>query len=274
MNESEIFAGFSVRELQDNRRVAVLHLLAPDGMPSTEESVFDASSLAMRVESLRSHGFDCSMSEAALLALRARSPAGAEPEQPELPRLDIGGGAPAQRGAAPGTRRTGAPTEDFLTGLPGRAALLRALKDAIADSQGRIEHPPHVAVLTVRDLDIIAEEAGPNAVRRALLEVADRLDENLRRLDVLAHLGGARFAACLPRVPRSDAEMIARRLVRAVAAPPIVVPGGPGVLEVDAEVVSLEPQLPGQPAVQAAALLEKAEGRQRKLAALTLVAQS
>jgi GGDEF domain-containing protein len=60
-----------------------------------------------------------------------------------------------------------------------------------------------------------------------MLGVADRLTENLRRIDTLSRIGAAGFAVCLPRVGLTDASAILGRLRRAVTTAPIETPAGP-----------------------------------------------
>lgn len=240
MIESEIFSGYSLRELPGNRRVAVLHLIAADGMPSSEESVFDAAGLDARIRALCSSGGDISISAAALRALQGQAAQDAAVAEVEAPRARPFLGA-------------------VVTGLPGRSALLRGLRDALFACAGGPEHGPQLAILTVRGLDAIAACYGEDTVQAALLGVGDRLDENLRRMDMLAHLGGARFAACLPRVPRRDAEAITRRLARAIAAAPIETPCGPVALHLDTDLFGEVPGVQGTTAERAAAMLAAAE---------------
>lgn len=245
MIESEIFSGFSLRELPGNRRVAVLHLIAADGMPSSEESVFDVAGLDARIRALRSSGGDISISAAALRALQGQA-------AQDAAAAEAAASAPPAAHALP---FLGA----VITGLPGRSALLRGLRDALFAAAGGPEHGPQLAILTVRGLDAVAACHGEDAVQAALLGVGDRLDENLRRMDMLAHLGGARFAACLPRVPRRDAEAIAARLARAIAAAPIETPCGPVVLHLGTELFGEAPGVQGTTAERAAAMLAAAE---------------
>ncbi len=244
--ESEIFTGFSLRDVPGGSRVAVLHLIAADGLAATEESVFNEAGLTARVALLTAHNDDASVSSAALRALQGQSVPAAAP-------------APGVAGAAAESVRR--PSVGG-TGLPGRAALLRALRDAM-ESKGRFDHGPQLAMLTVRGTPEIAASHGADAVTAALLGVADRLDDNLRRLDMLVHLGGPQFAACLPRAPRRDAEAILRRLSRAVSDSPIDTPCGPVAVRLDAALFSEQPSHAVSGGARAAALLATAEQAMR-----------
>lgn len=252
MIESEIFSGFTLRDLPDNRRVAVLHLIAADGLPSSEEAVFDAAGLEARIRALQGSGGDTAMSAAALRALQGEAAVAADPAG----AAQAAGAAPlAPRPAAVSPMRLGVVS----IGLPGRPALLRALRDALFSGAGGLEHGPQLAMLTVRGMEAVAACYGEDAVQAALLGVSDRLDENLRRMDMLVHLGGARFAACLPRVPRRDADAIARRLARVVAGAPIETPCGAVALHLDTEIFGEVPGLQGTTAERAGAMLAAAE---------------
>lgn len=234
MSEADIFAGFELRTLPDGTQVAVFRA-ANNGTPVCgDESVFDAASLEVRIRNLWRAGLDSGLSEAALAALR---------------------GAATQEAAKTTTDQYYHP----VACMPGRAELLQALESAVIGVGERHMHAPCLALLVVRDFAHVALGHGKDAELAVLLGVADRLSENLRRVDTLVHLGGACFGACLPRVPRSDAISIIDRLRRAVAAAPIEIPGGVLEVRLETEVHQADQLSFGAPAKRALALLALAE---------------
>lgn len=230
MTEADIYSGFTIQALPGGERIAVFRLIIPDGMISTEEeeSVFDAPSLEIRVRNLRRQGLDASMSEAALQALRADRARSA------------GRAGAASLAAFMGAAAT-APYPATLAGLPGRSDLLRAIANAMAMARDRLVHGPCVVRLGIPELAGIARRGGPEAEAAVLIGVADRLAENVRRVDTLAYLGQATFGACLPRVPRTEAMAITERLRRSVTGTPVEAPGGPVAVTLDVEVLEVSP---------------------------------
>ena len=119
-------------------------------------------------------------------------------------------------------------TRDALTQCLNRSAILERLDLAL----GSVDPDDGVAVLFV-DLDgfkATNDEHGHAAGDTVLVEVARRLNETLRRQDVLGRLGGDEFLAVCPGV--SDAAA-ARELAARVAA------GMFGPLTIDGQTVSI-----------------------------------
>jgi diguanylate cyclase (GGDEF)-like protein/PAS domain S-box-containing protein len=117
---------------------------------------------------------------------------------------------------------------DTLTGIPNRRALLRGLNaelDATAAGCGGVG--PCLALIDVDLFKQVNDTLGHPAGDAVLTGLADRLTENVRRLDVLGRLGGEEFAVCMPNVPLQDAVALAERLRRAVAREPFDTPAGP-----------------------------------------------
>jgi diguanylate cyclase (GGDEF)-like protein/PAS domain S-box-containing protein len=120
---------------------------------------------------------------------------------------------------------------DPVTGKPGRMALLRAMEDAFVGAEQATARPPGrgpcLARLSIDGLAALAAQHGAGVGEAVMLGVADRLAENLRRIDTLGRIGAAEFAVCLPRVGLTDSYAILSRLRRAVTAAPIETPAGP-----------------------------------------------
>lgn len=109
-------------------------------------------------------------------------------------------------------------THDPLTGLANRTLFDPSLDAAVEDAKAGKQ----CAVLCL-DLDrfkAVNDRLGHAASDEVLRAVADRLRANLRRCDVVARLGGDKFAVLLrgPVLPGTPREL-ATRLVEAFAAP-------------------------------------------------------
>lgn len=108
---------------------------------------------------------------------------------------------------------------DPLTGLPNRQNLDGRLREAISRAR---RSGGQFAVLFV-DLDRFKEvndSWGHAAGDELLLMVAQRMREPLREIDALARLGGDEFVVVIENIADGrDASRVARRLVRALAAP-------------------------------------------------------
>ncbi|AHG87761.1 diguanylate cyclase [Gemmatirosa kalamazoonensis] len=109
---------------------------------------------------------------------------------------------------------------DPLTGLANRARFQERLVRALAG-----EHAPQVAVLMV-DLDdfkCVNDRLGHAAGDRLLVMVGERLLNATRGGDTVARLGGDEFAVLVEKVAQSsDVEIIARRILHALAAPFVI----------------------------------------------------
>jgi diguanylate cyclase (GGDEF)-like protein len=96
---------------------------------------------------------------------------------------------------------------DALTGLANRAAITRALQDAVEREQ--------VSVLFV-DLDgfkEINDRLGHERGDAVLIEAADRIATSLGRLGTVGRLGGDEFLVLLPALPERDLVTVADRIL-------------------------------------------------------------
>jgi diguanylate cyclase (GGDEF)-like protein/PAS domain S-box-containing protein len=118
-----------------------------------------------------------------------------------------------------------AATHDHLTGLPNRVLLDDRLRSAIELARRR---KGRCAVFFI-DLDQfkrINDTHGHAAGDELLCAVARRASGALRQVDTLARLGGDEFIALLPEIEtREQIEVVARKLLRAMAAEPFVIAG-------------------------------------------------
>jgi diguanylate cyclase (GGDEF)-like protein/PAS domain S-box-containing protein len=121
---------------------------------------------------------------------------------------------------------------DTLTGIPNRRAFLRAIGAEIEAAQtrasaGSVSCGPCLAFIDVDHFKRVNDEMGHGVGDAVLFGMADRLAENVRRLDVLGRIGGEEFAVCMPGVALGDAKALAERLRRAFTMAPIETLSGP-----------------------------------------------
>lgn len=108
---------------------------------------------------------------------------------------------------------------DELTGLPNRAELLRRGDEAL---KRRARHGGDVAILTIDfdDFTLVNDRLGHAAGDRLLRAAGQRLTTAVREVDVVARLGGDKFAVLLESAePVAGVEAGAHRIVRALCAP-------------------------------------------------------
>ncbi len=121
---------------------------------------------------------------------------------------------------------------DTLTGIPNRRALLRAIDAEIEFTSKRLVDAGHgkgpcLILLDVDHFKRINDDKGHPVGDAVLCGIADRMGENVRRIDVIGRIGGDEFAVCMPSISLSDARALALRLRGAVAGAPLATPAGP-----------------------------------------------
>ena len=108
---------------------------------------------------------------------------------------------------------------DLLTNLPNRAMLLDRLDLAIKQSVRSNE----TLIVMFLDLDrfkLINDSFGHVVGDQLLVEVADRLKQEIRTGDTLARLGGDEFMLLLPQpTTRAQAERVAQKLISCLQQP-------------------------------------------------------
>ena len=127
-------------------------------------------------------------------------------------------------------------TLDSLTGLANRASFNAALSAALDEDPRCLDHFARLTTVLFVDLDDfkdVNDQLGHGAGDELLREVAARLRRAIRPDDLCARLGGDEFAVLLRGTHGSAAADVARRIVRAVAAPAHL---GCGVANVGASV--------------------------------------
>ncbi len=109
---------------------------------------------------------------------------------------------------------------DGLTGLPNRRRFLECLSGAVARSQADASYEFAVMFIDFDRFKLVNDSLGHSAGDELLVQLARRLQENVRPSDVLSRLGGDEFAILAERsgAPR-DAIVLAERLMAALRQP-------------------------------------------------------
>jgi diguanylate cyclase (GGDEF)-like protein len=124
---------------------------------------------------------------------------------------------------------------DSLTGLLNQGVFHDALAREVARSR-RYGRRLSLIVLDLDDFKRINDRIGHLAGDAVLAEVAARLRTVARSTDIACRVGGDEFAVILPESTRGDADHLAARIERAVAADPIA---KSGTLKISAGVAEL-----------------------------------
>jgi two-component system cell cycle response regulator len=118
---------------------------------------------------------------------------------------------------------------DPLTGLHNRRFFLEHLQREMAFAR-RHSFPLHLLYLDLDNFKLINDRWGHLAGDQALIQVAQQLQDQVRREDLLARLGGDEFVLMVRGVPEAQILQVAKRLRQAVQSLP---------LQVGAEVIHL-----------------------------------
>ena len=124
----------------------------------------------------------------------------------------------ARRQAEAGLQRLA--FHDSLTGLPNRRQFLDSLADAVEHHRTDATASYAVMYLDFDRFKLVNDSLGHTAGDDLLVQMARRVQENLRPSDIVARLGGDEFAVLLPRLhDERDALQLAERLVEAMRQP-------------------------------------------------------
>ena len=100
---------------------------------------------------------------------------------------------------------------DPLTGLYNRHKLNESL-DAEVERGVRYQRPLSVIMIDLDDLKRINDEFGHPAGDQVLIEVAEGIRSQVRRIDIPTRLGGDEFLVVLPEADQTMAEGVAQRI--------------------------------------------------------------
>ena len=133
---------------------------------------------------------------------------------------------------------------DILTGIPNRRAFLRTLraeielcKKILTISEQR--RPLCLAWIDVDRFKDINDSFGHAVGDTVLFRIAERLAENMRRVDTIGRLGGEEFAVCMPAMPIEGAHHLAERLLDVISAVAVETLAGPVCVTISIGVAEL-----------------------------------
>lgn len=129
---------------------------------------------------------------------------------------------------------------DTLTGIPNRRALLRTADAELQAARAHKRPGPCLAFIDVDHFKQVNDHYGHPVGDAVLFGIADRIAENVRRVDLVARVGGEEFAVFMPSVTVSEASAIGERLRRAVSAQAFETPAGPLQITVSIGVAEAE----------------------------------
>jgi len=143
---------------------------------------------------------------------------------------------------------------DALTNAPNRYALTEAL----TTEQARIKRGGRTAGLLFLDLDRfkkVNDTHGYAAGDRLLVDLYQRVRDDLRASDVVFRWGGEEFVVLAPHLEAAELPNFAERLRLLIAARPFAIDGRPRTITVSIGAVLLEERRPVEAALEAASRL-------------------
>ncbi|SFI48654.1 diguanylate cyclase [Celeribacter neptunius] len=113
-------------------------------------------------------------------------------------------------------------TRDKLTGLYNRHYAMPHLEKIAAEAQ-ETGQPYALMLIDIDRFKAVNDTYGHAVGDAVLIEVAERLRDNLRGMDLVSRFGGEEFLICMPMTSLMEARMVAERLRSAICAHPATV---------------------------------------------------
>lgn len=107
---------------------------------------------------------------------------------------------------------------DTLTGLPNRARLHQII-DGLIEGPDAANAPIAFLFLDIDHFKDVNDTLGHSVGDRLLVEVAQRLQSQLRPTDAVSRLGGDEFVFILPQCDAEGAATVAKRIIEALSVP-------------------------------------------------------
>ena len=114
---------------------------------------------------------------------------------------------------------------DALTGVYNRSYAIQHLEQTLRQSRAS-DKPFTVMMLDLDKFKRINDTYGHPAGDAVLIEFTQRLQNNLRSMDMVSRLGGEEFLVVLPEMSAADADVTAERLRAATCRMPVRLPSG------------------------------------------------
>jgi diguanylate cyclase (GGDEF)-like protein len=86
--------------------------------------------------------------------------------------------------------------------------------------------PCHLASFEIEHFEEIAVEYGDATAEALLIGVADRLADNIRRIDSIGRIGRNTFGICMASISLANATVMCDRLRNCIAEEPFATPSG------------------------------------------------
>ena len=113
---------------------------------------------------------------------------------------------------------------DELTGLFNRRYMLSHLENVLRRSAGT-GRPVSVMMIDLDNFKIVNDTYGHPVGDKVLAEIARRIGQSVRGVDLAARYGGEEFIVVMPDTDKAGANVVAERLRQAVAGGPIDIGG-------------------------------------------------
>jgi diguanylate cyclase (GGDEF)-like protein len=145
-------------------------------------------------------------------------------------------------------------TLDPLTELKNRRHFFKLIQQEMERSR-RYNRPLSLIMLDIDHFKAVNDQFGHLLGDKVIVEVARRIEKNLRRVDVACRYGGEEFAILLPETPLTQAAMVADRIWRMISKQATVSSELKISITVSIGVASYEPEV----VMSADALLDRAD---------------